>query len=90
MFRRPGQFDQQGFQLGLVDIHSQVCFGIAQQNDGVLWFGTDNGLSRYDGKSWTTYNQTTGLLENNVYTIVTLDNGDIWIGTKRGVSRIGH
>jgi len=67
-----------------------IVYSIAQQNDGTLWFGTDNGLSRFDGETWTTYNQTTGLLENNVYSIEILPDGDIWAGTKRGVSRLGQ
>ena len=48
-----------------------------------------NGVSRYDGTTWLTYDRSNGLLEDNVYAIAIAPDGDVWIGTKRGVSRIG-
>lgn len=65
-----------------------IVYSIAQDNNGMLWFGTNNGLSRYDGKSWITYDTHTGLLDNNVYAIAPTPSGELWVGTKNGVSRI--
>jgi ligand-binding sensor domain-containing protein len=56
----------------------------------VLWFGTNNGVSRYDGKSWHNYHKTDGLLENNVYAVAAAPNGEIWAGSRRGVTLIGR
>ena len=66
-----------------------IVYSFLQDSNGVMWFGTNHGLSRYDGSSWTTYNHSDGLLEDNVYAIATTDNGEIWVGTKLGVSRLG-
>lgn len=67
-----------------------IVYSIAQDRQGVFWFGTNRGLSRYDGRSWHNYGRADGLLEDNVYAIAVAPNGDIWAGTKRGVVRLGH
>jgi len=65
-----------------------IVYSIAQDQNGFIWFGTNNGLSRYDGQSWITYDTNTGLLDNNVYAIAPTAAGGLWVGTKSGVSRI--
>ena len=35
-------------------------------NKGYLWFGTQGGLSRFDGKNFEVYNQENGLAGNHV------------------------
>jgi ligand-binding sensor domain-containing protein len=67
-----------------------IVYSMAQQPDGVLWFGTNRGLSRYDGKTWTSFTRLDGLLEDHVYAVAVAPGGDIWAGTKRGVVRIGR
>ncbi len=66
-----------------------IVYSIAEQPDGVLWFGTNKGVSRYDGKAWTNFGKQEGLLEEHVYAVAIAPNGDVWAGTKRGVARIG-
>jgi ligand-binding sensor domain-containing protein len=65
-----------------------IVYSIAQSPDGVLWFGTDQGLTRYDGTNWKQYRKQDGLLDNNVYSIAIAPNGDVWVGTKNGVARM--
>lgn len=65
-----------------------VVFAIVEDEDGVLWFGTDQGLSRYDGENWTSFSTTDGLLGNAVYALAAT-GGEIWTGTRRGVTRLG-
>ena len=67
-----------------------IVYSIAIDVDGVYWFGTNHGLSRYDGQTWITYDRHTGLLDDNVYAITTSANGNIWVGTRRGVSLLGN
>jgi ligand-binding sensor domain-containing protein len=51
-----------------------------------MWFGTDHGISRYDGKNWRTYTTNDGLASNNIW-VITQDNQDnLWFGTNDGVS----
>jgi transcriptional regulator with PAS, ATPase and Fis domain/ligand-binding sensor domain-containing protein len=54
---------------------------------GVLWVGTNQGLSRYDGKTWTRLSTAEGLAHNDVRAIVDDGSGGIWIGTNAGLSR---
>lgn len=36
-------------------ISQNSCFSIAQDDNGFMWFGTQDGLNRYDGKQFRTY-----------------------------------
>ncbi len=65
-----------------------LVYAIAQDEQGVLWFGTENGVTRYDGKAWRNFRREDGLLESNVYALAAAPGGNVWVGTKRGVARI--
>jgi len=67
-----------------------IVYSIAQEKDGTLWFGTNNGASRYDGKNWTTFNRSNGLIGNSVFAITVDPENNIWLGTKGGVSRLTY
>lgn len=55
---------------------------------GNLWFGTYvGGLIKYDGRSFTAYSTSQGLIRNEVHVIKEDKNGDIWIGTLAGISK---
>ena len=61
-------------------------WAIMTDSEGSVWFGTDNGVSRYNGSKWTTYRTNDGLINNSVYAIEQDVFGDIWIGTAQGFS----
>ncbi|RLD74946.1 MAG: hypothetical protein DRJ10_16180, partial [Bacteroidetes bacterium] len=55
---------------------------------GNLWFGTSgNGVSKYNGKSFTNYNASHGLIHNLINCITEDKKGNIWFGTWGGVSK---
>jgi ligand-binding sensor domain-containing protein len=57
-----------------------------QDNSGNLWFGTtENGLYKYDGKSFSQFLVADGLNSNNIYCILEDRDGKIWIGTDAGL-----
>lgn len=57
-----------------------------QDKAGNLWFGTsENGLYRYDGKSFSQFLVTNGLNINNIFSIFEDKDGKIWIGTGGGL-----
>jgi signal transduction histidine kinase/CheY-like chemotaxis protein len=53
-----------------------------------LWFGTDNGVVRWDGKTWRNYSAAQGLVgsETNRAAAIVSSGGNIWIGTNLSVS----
>lgn len=52
----------------------------------VVWFGTQNGVSVFDGISWTDHTNAidAGLVDNNITAVLTKTNGDVWVGTDFG------
>lgn len=57
-----------------------------QDKAGNLWFGTtQNGLYKYDGKSFTQFLVADGLNSNSVYSLLEDKDGKIWIGTEAGL-----
>lgn len=54
----------------------------------LVWFGTQNGVSVFDGTTWTDHTVTTdpGLVDNNIQAIHCAINGDVWVGTDFGTS----
>lgn len=62
---------------------------LAQDTSGNMWFGTQNGIAKFDGIStWTIFNTTTHpTLVDNTITAITVDtDNNIWVGTDFGVS----
>lgn len=60
-----------------------------QDQFGFLWFGTWNGLCRYDGYDFEVFdvNQTSkkNLRSNFIHALTNDAFGNIWIGTKEGL-----
>ncbi len=51
-----------------------------QDKDGFMWFGTSNGLNRYDGKSFKLYNTANiGLSSNSIYQLAIDDQNNLII-----------
>ena len=62
------------------------CVATDSADPGIIWIGTDSGISRYNlqAKQWQTHSTATGLSANDVR-VVTLDNNWIWVGAYGGV-----
>jgi signal transduction histidine kinase/ligand-binding sensor domain-containing protein len=56
---------------------------IAQTPDGVMWFGTDNGLARFDGRRVQNFTPG-GENADQILTLKTAPNGELLIGTRAG------
>lgn len=65
---------------------------IVQDRLGFMWFGSQDGLNRYDGNNITIYRhneEEPASLSNNFILAIALDStGQLWIGTRDGVSRM--
>ncbi len=66
---------------------------IAQDRDGFLWVGTQNGIARFDGMHFQAYgSQRTGVDASLVAAAWGDASGAVWFGTSRGLlrEREGH
>ena len=66
-------------------------YDIYQDSKGFIWFGTEDGLNKYDGQSITVYGATTdqhNILANKWIELVYEDkSGMIWLGSRGGLTK---
>ena len=60
---------------------------IKQDSHGFLWFCTADGVSRFDGYSFTNYTTDDGLPHRTVNDLLETRSGVIWIATENGLAR---
>jgi ligand-binding sensor domain-containing protein/signal transduction histidine kinase len=67
---------------------------ILQDSKSFLWFGTGDGLNKYDGYKFDIYKHDpdkSGSLSNNDILAICEDQaGNLWIGTRRGLNRFNR
>ena len=67
-------------------LSQNTVYQILQDRKGFMWFGTKDGLNRYDGLSFRVYKKENSSLGRNFITALYEDRrGNIWIGTDGGV-----
>lgn len=80
------QFKQIKLEEGL---SQSSIYCMLQDKKGFIWFGTANGLNRYDGYSFKVYANdpldTTSISDNSILSLLEDSEGYIWIGTTDGV-----
>ncbi len=61
---------------------------IAQTSDGYIWFGTEEGLARFDGTHFVVFTtrNAPGLVSDFVQQLTAASDGSLWIGTDSGLS----
>ncbi len=69
-------------------VASDITNSIYADSRGLLWIGTNDGLTRFDGQRFVSYSMDDGLPHRNVGDIVEDRSGAIWIGTVGGVARL--
>ena len=60
---------------------------IVQDKEGFIWFGTDNGLCRYDGRQMLPYRIAELGINQYVSALLACDDG-IYVGTEKGVYQL--
>ncbi len=66
---------------------SQSLKSVVQDKQGYMWLGTQFGLSRFDGNTFTNYNTLNSnfLPSNGINKLLVDSEGYLWIGTKDGI-----
>ena len=79
------RFERLGVEHGLSE---NTVFAIHQDINGFMWFGTENGLNRYDGYHFTVYRHNTldsqSISINNAPQIFEDRSGTLWIRGPNG------
>src|SRR5262245_53325550 len=58
---------------------------IVRDSRGLLWFCTEEGLSRFDGYTFTNYGVAQGLPHRNVTDFLETRSGEYWVATYGGL-----
>ena len=61
---------------------------VVRDSRGLLWFCTKEGLSRFDGHTFTTYTTADGLPHRSVRDLLETKKGEYWIATGGGLVRL--
>ncbi|WP_084190373.1 hybrid sensor histidine kinase/response regulator transcription factor [Reichenbachiella agariperforans] len=75
-------------------LSSSTCLEVFQDSRGFLWFGTIDGLNRYDGYGFEVFRpiigDSTSISNNRVYALEEDKYGNLWVGTKNGLNIYRH
>ena len=81
----PMRFEHLTLDEGL---SQSTVVSILQDAEGFMWFGTENGLNRYDGYAFKHFRQERGnpdaLRNDFVYDLAEDPSGNLWVATKGG------
>ena len=95
----PGKIQQQNLRFDQISLEQglsqSTVNAIVQDSQGFMWFGTQNGLNRYNGYSIKVFKHnpadssdgTTGqnsISGNRINCLLSDSRGDLWIGTVNG------
>ena len=79
------RFERISVEQGL---SQSIVFAILQDRLGFVWFGTRNGLNRYDGRTFTIYRHdpedASSLSDSAITTLYEDQAGVLWVGTFAG------
>ena len=86
--QNPLKFERISIAEGL---SQSYVYDITQDKNGFIWIATQDGLNRYDGKSFVYYRHDSTdkkSISDNFIRKIFIDNNDIlWVGTNKGLSR---
>lgn len=84
-YAQPYYFNHYQIHDGLSN-NTVICS--MQDSYGFLWFGTKDGLDRFDGNSFKHFdipNHVRNTIANNIISLIEDDKKQIWVGTDQGI-----
>ncbi|MBD2756770.1 hybrid sensor histidine kinase/response regulator transcription factor [Spirosoma validum] len=88
-----GQSDVQTFSHLTVEegLSQSSVYAIAQDSKGFMWFGTQDGLNRYDSHRMVVYQRQNGqknsFASNTINSLLVDKQDRLWVGTSKGLAR---
>ena len=81
--------DHHSYQFETIDIDQGLSqnsvMTIAQDKNGFMWFGTEDGLNRYDGVTFKQFRHnpmdSSTINSNSIYSSLVDSKGNLWVGT---------
>lgn len=75
-------------------LSSSLLTSVCQDKYGYIWVGSEYGLNKFDGYSFTAYHtsqgDTTSIINNNVSTLYSASDGKLWVGMSKGLCRYDY
>lgn len=72
-------------------LSNSMVYTIAQDSDGYMWFGTEDGLNRFDGQNFKVYRydptDANSLVGNSINQVYLAPDNSLWIATHNGISQ---
>lgn len=68
-------------------LRSNQINAVFRDREGVVWFGTDRGVCRYDRESFRAASLSADSQSNYVRDLLQASSGELWCGTNRGLFR---
>jgi PAS domain S-box-containing protein len=71
---------------GADGLRNLVIISIAQDDDGFLWIGTEDGVYRYDGERFAHFSVDEGLASSLVHVVGVAPDGRVCVGSSAGLA----
>lgn len=85
------KFEHIGREQGLSQLYVTA---ILQDSKGFIWFGTLDGVNKYDGYKFTSYRSNAAdknsISSNHINEIIEDSKGNIWIATSKGLNKFNR
>jgi len=83
---KDGSFQQWAMPAPLAPAVQWVC----EDDDGIVWGAQVEGIVRLKDNQLRYVNRADGLFDNNIYSIVPDDLGNLWVDSGRGIFRVSR
>ncbi len=88
LLRNGNQIERLTFESTKGGLRSNRILAVYRDREGIVWFGTDRGVCRYDRDSFRTTTLSNDAQSNFIRSLLTTKDGVTYAGTNRGLFRL--